>query len=163
MSTPASERALASASSIASKKLKLLWIADQHDVIRMILALKWELFSEAASTFQLSNHIPPHGCRLAAAEGIGIANQDHAMLGTRQKDIDTICRVQKACLPQVIASDEGHQNDLALLTCNGHSHMLSLMVAVAVCGGILYRVVTGQEYPTITCTRLLPLQARSHL
>ena len=117
VATMAPEGALACTSSIPRQAIDVFGLADVHDILGMVLALQRQLVAEAPCLLELPDHIPPHGCGAAAAEGVGVAHKDHAMHCTRQKDVDPVGGVQESGLPHVIAADERDQNHLALLPC----------------------------------------------
>ena len=132
------EGALPCAASIPRKTVEFLGLTDERYVIWMILALQGQLLPKLACLLELTNDISPHGGGPRAAEGVGIANQNHAMLSSRQQHVDSVGGVQEACLALVIAADQGHQDDFALFSCMAPAkHLHALIALKSPCGNIL--------------------------
>ncbi len=100
------EGTLTRAAAITRKPIKLVRLRDEHDVLGMIPALQRQLVSEFACLLELPNHIAPHRSSPGAAEGVSVADQDHAVHGARQQDVYPVGRVQEARFALVVAAHQ---------------------------------------------------------
>ena len=54
---------------------------------------------------ECTSYLTPHGGLLVGSQGVNMANDVHAMLGSRQHDIDTVRCPQEANLPLPVSTE----------------------------------------------------------
>ena len=92
---------------------EVLRLADELRRLRVPRTLQLESWAEVIPIFENSNNIRPH---LHRSGGVRVADDVHAVLGTRQEDIDPVRDVEESRLVLVVAADQRNDDDVCLFS-----------------------------------------------
>jgi hypothetical protein len=90
----------------------MLGLGDEDGRIRMARTLKLKFVPKVIVRLQQMDNLIPH---LYIAACLGIANNVASMLGSRQKNIDSVRSAEEAALILGVAPDERNDDNLGLL------------------------------------------------